>query len=354
MSGHKIEDYTFALYNIMFADIEADDECYSLMCKDGKCICLDYEQAGLLRKLLSDEDQIAMFSKGERFYFRNLQSSLLIEGICEQISADKEIYCDVFFRNRFFPEYKEKLCQIITACGACHNNLMNVIKSIPTIYMTNSLHKIEERDSLIYLCIYSPCTERYISILLRAIICRTIGCCQRAENRESKESYVYELAKLLNRLAALLVRDDRKIVNQCINAVEEYNVIWENFQEDVGEALTRTISNGLQEYRKELEGYIEKRVDAYEEGRHNKLYCILKKILETADMSVTALPDFQFADFECEITDYDKVINLLDSVKSDAEKLDKIWSILSRIFWEGEDIPTDDLEQMERIAGGIE
>ena len=338
----------------MFTGIPEDNQCDSKQCNTKKCICMDNEQAGLFRKLLSEEDQIVMdLMEGEgRFFFQNMQSRLFEERICHQTPFDQNIYCNVFYRNRYFPHCKEKLCQIVEAYMYSDNNLMNVIKSVPTIFATNSLHKIGERDSLIYLCRYSPCAERYISVLLRAIICRTIGCCQRAKNQEEKEAYVSELAKLLHRLAAVLDQDSSEMVDQCIDTAERYIDMWKDT--GLGKSVVGNISHELQEYGEELRRAKRKRLVTYEEGRYDKLYRILKKILETADVSITALPDLPFADFEDGETDYDTVMDILDNVKNDAGKLTKIWSILSLIFWSGEDIPSDKMEQMERLGGRAE
>lgn len=351
MSKHKIEDCTSVLYNIAFVDPKKDDKCYSLMCRDGKCICMDREQSGLLRKILSEEDQMAMEYAGERFFFQNLQSQLFQEGVCKQSLASQDTYYETLFYNRFLlPEDEEKLCEIIEAYRFLNRNLMDVIKSIPTIHMVNATLDIKERNSLIYLCIYSPYAERYMSILFRAIICRTIGCCQKGETQEEKEQYVCELAKLFEQLAELYDKDTQEIINTIAKCVERYIDGWKKIESGQCGAEVRNILNELQVYSRELENAATRHM-AEEEGRYSKLYCILKKILETADISVKGLPDLPFADFEDEKTDYDKVVNILDIVKNDEAKRKEIWSILSRIFWGGEDIPTDEIEEMEQIAG---
>lgn len=351
MCVHKIEDCTSVLYNIMFAGILEDNQCDSKQCDTGKCICMDKEQAGLFRKLLSEEDQIAMCFMEGRFVFQNMQNRLFEEGICHQTPFDQNIYCNVFFRNRYFPLCKEILCQRLEEYKYSDNNLMNVIKSVPTIFVTNSLHKIGERDSLIYLCRYSPCAGRYISVLLRAIICKTIGCCQGAANQEEKEAYVSELARLLHRLAAVLDQDSSEMLDQCIDKVEKYIDMWK--ATGLRKSVIENISHELQGYGEELRCGQGERIATYEDGTYDKLYCILKKILETADVSITALPDLPFAGFEDE-TDYDIVMDILDNVKNDAGKLTKILSILSRIFWGGEDIPSDEMEEMMRLTSRVE
>lgn len=347
-----IEDCTSVLYNIMFTGIPEDDQCNSRKCDTGKCICMDNEQAGLFRKLLSEKDQIAMCPTDERFFFNNMQSQFYEEGVCKQAPFNQDIYCNVFYRNRYFPQSKKILCQMVEKYTYSDNRLMDVIKSVPIIFVINSLHKIKERDSLIYLCRYSPCAERYMSVLLRAIICRTIGCCQRAKNQEEKEAYVSRLAGLLHRLAAVLDYDGTEMLDQYIDTVDMYIDMWR--AAGLRESAAENISHELRRYREELCRSKRKRMATYEDGRYDKLYCILKKILETADVSITALPDLPFADFEDGETDYDIVMSILDNVKNDVGKLAEIWSILSRIFWSGEDIPSDEMEEMERLGGQVE
>lgn len=90
-----------------------------------------------------------------------------------------------------------------------------------------------------------------------------------------------------------------------------------------------------------------------DEPRHHKLYCLLKKIFVTADLSITALPELPFTDYEDAqdiITDYDCVMDILERVKQEEDKLKEIWEILSRIFWDYDDIPADAIERMRNIA----
>ncbi|MBD5513918.1 MAG: hypothetical protein HDR06_04485 [Lachnospiraceae bacterium] len=348
MYEHKIEDYTFVLYDIMFYGEKPNDDgkCDSLLCERGKCICIDHEQTGLLRKLLSEEDQIVLPFEDEWPFSLNLQNILREENRCAQ--SEKKMY-----RNIFFPEYEEIVFRLPEAYYVYNHHLLDVIKSIPILYTTNSMHKIKERDSLIYLCRYAPCAERYLSVLLRGVICRTIGCCKNAETPEEKEAYARKLVKSLNRLKTVLNQNDKKILYQCIDNVNTYISKWDKLNSNISVSLNLPISHELMVYWEELNDCTENLTAKNEDGRHDKLYCLLKKILETADIRTTDFPELPFAEYKdaADIkTDYDKVIDILDHVKHDTNKLEKIWTILSRIFWSGEDIPTDEMEKMIRIA----
>lgn len=347
MCEHKIEDDTFILYNVMFYDesITENDKCDSLKCEEGKCICLDCEQNGLLRKVLSEEDQIAMNFSGERIFFQNLQNRSYKDSVCKQVTPDNEIYYNGLFRNRFFPEYTNTIEQMLKTYDISNLRLLEVIKSIPILFTTNSLHKFEERDSLIYLCRFSSYAERYISILLRAVICKTLGFFQQENNQSAREAYVNRIGQFLTRLETVYSLDDNLTLNQCIDCVEKYRDIWDKMKG----TRRASIVDALDEYGKQLED----RVSNCDEPRHHKLYSLLKKIFVTADLSITALPELPFTDYEDAqdiITDYDCVMDILEQVKQEEDKLKEIWEILSRIFWGGEDIPTDDMERMRSIA----
>ncbi|MDE7476819.1 MAG: hypothetical protein K2M91_02525 [Lachnospiraceae bacterium] len=207
---------------------------------------------------------------------------------------------------------------------------------------------------MIYLCKYAPCAEKYLSVLLRAVICRTIACCKKAETPEEKESYAEELIESLNCLKTVLDQDDDEIIRWCIDNVNTYIEKWEKLYPSICESLRLPVISELQKYLEKLSDVTESLTTKDEAGRHNKLYCLLQKILETADICTTDLPKLPFVEYEdaADIkTDYDKVIDILDHVKQNTDKLTEIWTILSHIFWSGEDIPTDEMEKMIQIAG---
>lgn len=341
MCEHKIADYTFVLYNVLFYNGKPNnsDKCSSLLCKRGSCICIDHEQTGLLRKLLSDEDTIVLpFVKGQPFS-KNLQNTLHKEYLCQQTGL--ELYC-----NSFSPECEEYVNKMMEVYGVSSLCLLDVIKTLPVQYATNSLHKFEERDSLLYLCRYAPCSEKYLSILFRALICRTIGCCEKAKTREEKEAYVTELVAVLNRLKAILEQDDEQLRNQYQRGAIIFMENWQLLESDLCKSLTDTMLCELMDY---LQNYSEYSNQNLEEGKHYHLYALLKKILETADISTTDFPDLPFrdyqdaADFECE---YVKVQSILDQAKRDTDKLNEIWKTLFDIFWSEDEIPSEEIDHM--------
>lgn len=348
MCEHKIEDYTFVLYNIMLYNENKNNctECDNLQCKWGNCICIDHEQTGLLRRLLSEEDQIAFSFDNKRSIFLNLQNRLRREDLCQQ--SEDELY-----HNRFSSGYEEIVNQLIEAYRVSNLHLLDVIKALPIQYATNSLHGLEERNPLLFLCKYAPCSEKYLSILFRALICKTIGCCKRAKIREEKEAYAKELVKLLNHLKAVLDKDDKQVIHQCMSGANRFISKWSLLKSKSCKILKQTIENELMVYLENLADSTENFKANQEAGRHHQMYCLLKKILETADINTEDLPKLPFAEYEnaADIkTDYDTVIEILDCVKQSTDKLAKIWTILSRIFWSGEDIPTDELENIKQIA----
>lgn len=351
MSEHKIEDCTHSLYNIWFAGAKRKNECLSIRCSKGSCICIDREQTGLLRKVLSKEDRMAMSFVGERAFFQNLQNPLWEEDICGDAVTDKTIYCNALFCNKFSPVDEGNVCQIIKEYNV--KGLLDVIKMIPAIYTTNSLHRFEERESLIYLCKYAPDAEGYITVLLRMVICATIDCCQKAKTKEQKEAYEGSLVKLFNRLETVLYQDYGKMDKYCIENVEAYSEIWKKTKLKCCKPYALAILSELQTYRQELEESVERPEMTEETNRHQKLYSLLKKILTTADVSAKNLPELflvDCGDSENTKTEYDEIMEILDEVKSDAGKLGETWEILSRIFEVGEDIPAYELAKMRLLV----
>lgn len=351
MCEQKMIDHTFILYNVMFYNQNKTDSCYSKLCERGKCICIDREQTGLLRKLWSPDDMIAVCVSDEHFIFTNEQNPLQEDDFCKD--SPREIASKYpLFRNRFFPEYTEILNGMRGLPASFAPSMMNVLKTIPILYTTNSMHSFKERDSLIYLCKYAPCTETYQLILFRALICKAIGCCQRA-SLEEKENYLSDLTDFLNRLKKKLEQDDQDMINQCAENVERYIQEWDKLIQTDASLLffAPSIGDALQDYLNELVGISERSSTADNTGTLYNLYLLLKKILETANLSISGLPELPFENYRySEGTDYDQVIDILDNVRHDTGKLREIWEILAQVFWKGEDIIKEEIEKMMQVA----
>lgn len=343
MCEHKIADYTFVLYNVLFYNGKPNnsDKCSSLLCKRGSCICIDHEQTGLLRTLLSGEDTIVLpFVKGQQFSM-NLQNILHKENLCQQ--TELELYC-----NRFSPECEEHVNKMMEVYGVSNLCLLDVIKTLPIQYATNSLHKFEERDSLLYLCRYAPCSEKYLSILFRALICRTIGCCKKAKTREEKEAYATELVAVLKRLKSILEQDDEQLRSQYQRGAIIFMQNWQLLESDLCKSLTDPILWELMDYSKNLMESSENSKENLEEGKHYYMYRLLKKILETADISTTDFPELPFKDYPDSASfepANNKVLSILDQAKN-AGKLNEIWTILFNVFWNEDEIPSEEIENM--------
>lgn len=351
MCVQKMIDHTFILYNVMFYNQNKTDSCYSKLCEGEKCICIDREQSGLLRKLWSPDDMIAACVSDEYLFFLNEQNPLQEYDLCKD--SPREIASKYpLFRNRFFPEYIEILNGMSELPVSSALSMMNVVKTIPILYTTNSMHSFKERESLIYLCKYAPCTETYQLILLRALICKAIGCCQRA-SLEEKENYLAGLTDFLNRLKIKLEQDDKDMIDQCAENVEMYIQKWnELIRTDESLRFSGpSIGNELQDYLNELVGISEKSSTADSTGTRYNLYLLLKKILQTANLSISDLPELPFENYRNSVgTDYDQVIDILDNVRHDTDKLREIWAILAQVFWRSEDITKEEIEKMMQVA----
>ena len=334
----EIKDCTPAFYNVIF---DRKTKCYSSSCIDGKCICMDSEQAGLLRKLLSEDDQISMNFEGERVVFKNSQSHPLQEWVCSQASEAESVYSQKFFTHQNIFKGSE-LQEILDGFIKLGNGYEDVFKSIPVIYMINYSKDIRSRDTLINLCVYASCAEQYLYVLFRAVICRTIGCCKMAK---SQEEYASELAKLFGRLDNLLnSRTEGK--RRLLQVIDDYITAWRNMNDEEGIADARMIFNLLNEYRKHLLDSEKETFFDRERERYGNLYCLLKKILETENISTKNFPVLNFVDMTKNDTEYEDIIKILDAAKGDIEKLDRILSELNMIFWSGIDIPSETIEIM--------
>lgn len=334
----KIEDYVPVLYNINF---DTKKGCDSHTCKKGKCICMDEEQAGLVRKIYSEDDQIAMDLVDSRFVFRNLQQKCIDELVCNT-TADTYGRGSLFKINGYIEEKFNQLLDALAKYGS--NVIADVWNTIPVVFMVNSVQKIQDRNTLVDLCVYAPCPERYLFILFRAAICRTVGCCKNAKNDLEKTQYAQELAKLFCKLNDQFKQ--RSQIDRLRAVIREYARNCYNKEQ----GLIRNVANVLDEFEKQLRTGSGRKISDYDLAKCGNLYSILLKILQTGEMSIDSFPTLEFVKESTNATEYDEIVQILERVQHDKEKLASVLTELSNVFWKDVDVSSEALAKMENIA----
>lgn len=345
MEPRKIEDCIPVLYNIIFA---ADsDACEIVACRSGKCICMDMEQAGLLRKILSDDDQIIMDIDAKRTIYINLQNKYREEFACDDAVSEENRR--LFFRKNRDSNLDE-IKKIFREIARSWNHFADVWQTIPVVYMINENQSILNRNTLVHLCAYAPCPERFLYIFFRVAICKTAGYCKHMEDNLQTQQYANNLAKLFQSLNAAFKGRGIKEEKQLDRAIDEYIRQCRTQEPYVDMHEVRNMANQLEAYRREQPGFW-RTISSHELARCGKLYEIVLKIFQTVDISTAAFPDLVFVKKKLTgYTEYDEIIHILDAVKNDQKKLFEILSEVSCVFSKDVDVPTESIEEMQKIV----
>ncbi len=345
----EIKCYTPGLYNIVCG--EGNERCNGYSCEEGKCICMDKEQEGLLRKLVSRQDLLIMNINGDRICFVNLASSFVEEWIC---SYETKGECSKNFFDFTKSINDAELQKFLENRSGGNIEYDDILKVIPVIYMINFSNKIEDRNPIINLCVFSDCQDFYLTEVFKSVICRTIACCKKAEKQEQKDAYVHTLALMIKRLNDTFNKQISE-KDKVVCAIDSYSQAWRKSKSKIKWG-TRAISHMLETYRKDVEEKIENTREISEEYKYDKLYSISKKILETSGVSTDILPSLSFVNIErinneYQYTEYDEILGILDAVKSDKDKLVNVWDAINKIFLYDAEVSTEDIEELQQIKG---
>ena len=335
--GQEIIDYIPALFNITSSRRKV--RC-NHTCKEGKCICMDVEQLGLLRKVLSEEDQLLINLVEEHVYTQNLKNHIDENWICS-------IESNFFGYGKTLK--KKEIKEILEKFAYERGMIEETFKVITVIYAINSSEKTENRNTIVKLSMYATFSEKYASILFQALICLTLGYCMRETNKEEKECYKAALINLFNELNMV----DISMQDRLCASIDKYRRVLL----DTSCSVASVIAYSLGIYQKEL---MKKGFNLSDGGKRkiNQLYKVLRVLLDIAGISVEELPELSMVaglPEEAEVIkkEYDSVIDLLEEAKSEERRLKFVLEELNKAFWKSIEIyteTTDDIRnKMEKL-----
>lgn len=340
-SRQEIKDLIPEVYNIRFGQTLKD--CINEVCTLGKCICMDSEQAGLLQGILLKEDFIGMEIRGGRCLFRNLQQGDGQKQRCLQAAEGKGLP-DWFIPHRNRIDREQLDAMILQLGRSRRTDFADMLGSVPAVYMINSSRELDKRESLINLCVYTSCPQRYLDQLLRAVICYTVGCYKKADPSEWG-TYTQKVAEIFRRLNSLF-EHSRERMEELLEVVDAYMV-----ELGQGGSGLRLAQNTLSECRERMQAASDIRIRICEGDKSRQWYRILKKIFQIMGMPVKEFPELTFVDFQRQPSDYDDIIRILDDVKADRVKACKVLEIIQNVFYNGQDITEEEvIQELQRIA----
>ncbi len=334
------------IYNFVFNE----EPCKMKACTGGKCICMSEEQAGILRKYLCDDDTLGMGLHSGNIYFANLGN--ITEGVPKDwiCDFDKEGVC-FFYKNMKLNSSSE--WNELTSMDELNiSEFYRMVRNIPIIYVLNMKNTIDERGTLLGLCSYSESPERFMEILFQTIICTIIGFYKREKDSSKREQFTVELENLFHKMNALQKIDTKKEIRKDLcNSIDMYS---EQLYQ-CSTFLERDIANKLMDYLRSIEtgqrnmqGDIFADMDELEKEKFGYLYQIVKKLLELERIKTSRFPQISIC-IECsEHDEYMRILHILDCVKDDEKKKEKVLSELNIAFWKGVEIPSETIEMLEQ------
>lgn len=341
MDRRQIKELIPALYNI--SSDQTSDKCTNETCIYGKCICMDTEQLELLQGILIKEDFVSMDIRDGRCLFRNLQQGVARDRRCPLAVQGSLSEGLIPYRDLTAMDQLDSMIEHAVQGGQA--DFADMLGSVPAVYMINSSRETKDRESLVNLCVYASCPQRYLDQLLRAVICYTIACYKKMDPGKWGE-YTQKIAELFDSL--------NKMFENSGEQIEELLEVMDLYYNKLGEKGGRIhfAQNMLGECRDRMRNVRDRKLAVCEGEKSRQWYRILKKIFQIMGMSVKAFPELTFVDSRKQPSDYDDIIRILDSVKSDGQKARKVLDKVQTIFYRGLDITDEEvIQELERIAG---
>lgn len=320
-------------------------KCNSINCENNKCICLDKEECGLIQAMLCDKDKIAIETKDKHISFQNQNNVYGTVGLCDEMVFDEQW-------KKFFPFYKnaDNFWNDLEKEGQkLGEPFFEWLTLFPCIYYLNSEKTITDRNPMIYLSVYSVCNMKLQKIFFRTLICRTIGV--RGKTQSDKNEAAKEITALLVKLGEVTKNENyEKIRRGTCRAIDAYCEVWKTKINASKDALIWK----MREYRKsfEIQNYEETYDYVNEQERKQICYLgtILNKTANILNVPVRISKDFLVSEDEQEQhEEYGRIIKLLDKVRYDIEKKEKVLLKLYELFEKREEIATDDVEELEKL-----
>lgn len=338
----EIKDLIPAVYNI--SSDRTSEDCINEACKYGKCICMDSEQAALLQGILIKEDFIGMDIQEGRCLFRNLQQGTGQNQRCSQAIQGNNRLPDWLIPYRDQDDRDKLDSMIENAVQNGQADFVDMLGAVPAIYMINSSRELEDRESLINLCVYASCPQRYLDQLLRAVICYTIGCYKKA-NPDVWSDYTQKIAAMFCRLNHLFDHSEERMEK----LLEAMDIYYNKLGEKGGRI--HFAQNMLGECRDKMRNAQDRKLAICEGEKSKQWYRILKKIFEIMGMSVEGFPELTFVDSRMQPSDYDDIIQVLDKVRKERDKASKVLEKIRAVFYSEKDIVDEEvIQELRRIA----
>lgn len=343
--GQQIKGLIPAVYNVRFD--QTAGSCMNEACKYGKCICMDSEQAGLLQGILVKEDFIGMDIRKGNFLFFNLQhGAAQADQKCPQAVQGNERLPDWFVPHRNLVGWEELDRQIGEAVRDGQADFADMLGSVLAVYMINSSRELDERESLLSLCVYASCPQRYLDQLLRAVICYTIGCYKKGDTTKWSE-YTQKITELFHKLNILFDNSEKRI--------EELMEVMDHYFTRLGVkgkgSQIRMAQNVLGECRDRIKNVPNRKLAVCEGEKSKQWYRILKKIFEIMGMPMKGFPELNFVDPKISPSDYDDIIQIMNDVMADQNKTCQVLEKIRDVFYYGRDITDDEvIQELRRIS----
>lgn len=163
----KKSDMVIALYyQLKHAE---ERECDEYECKSGSCVCIDKEQVALVSWL--GGEHIMLENKDSQITF--LCKSLNKDAFCQKAKKHRYDNRIISYKQRYDSTLKDTLKLFLSESSSA--SVYSMFQQLPIIRSINLSEKIDERDSICYLCLFSEKRLDFIKLLLKDTLIQSIS-----------------------------------------------------------------------------------------------------------------------------------------------------------------------------------
>lgn len=377
-------DKAVILYNLRNKNpnYEDDGNCRFPMCREGKCICLDVQQAEVLQMVLNDhtrQEDVGHFhfdpDEVQKFVFDEIPQ---LYSACEHEHVRKAPFGLCSFK-RFPQEDFKNFLKSIPRDNRAYAECLSLFLGLSIFYYANRKEELCDRDSVLYLALHGNDNNGIFLNLLfdnvtMALIDKTIRgesvdsigkaiekmCCRL---RQLKEDSAQTL-KMLSDIMEAFIRDinavEIPVCRKLENSLRDYKNDMNVFRQYCN---TRGVTLRKEEVFDEEEKKIIARMEANEEAKIQKVlphYALMKRVCEYVKLEISWQDDFYLEyrlrsavglcddDISKMITILQKSSQLASGTDIKKSVLRKIQTLLSEYVKEGF-FTSESMNELEKI-----
>lgn len=245
----KNSDTKIKLITFLYCEgvLKESVDCKSKKCMDGRCLCMDTEQLGLLLSIMFDEREWYPADLSESAFVRVLTQEEENKVICHQQklfnSEVRLLKCDG--GRRRYKQLEELLKK------SAPQKIRTLLNMLPIIKMTNVTHQFNERYSLVYICTFGDYAANFVEHFIAMMIGYII------KQYNLGEDVVPILQKMELFFELLIDVNSGEFYEECVRDLVEQIEGYHDSMSCFGTNITLPLAGYMWDFRKVIKEYRE-------------------------------------------------------------------------------------------------